>query len=429
MQKSQNGGGNPILSGPSSSTYHLWAVAPAAKASAEPSAAGKTDADLFHNSKVNVDTSIAGLARLVPGEAPAWLTTNLRDIDEGLRRFETARQGQQGAAVAHKLAPIYRQTLDLYKQVEQSNQVGQSNLDAQAKAGLLLELGAKIEQFQGALKELLGLDLMAFTAKSAGSAGGGPFRANSAMKCHAALRRAGSSVYESTRPKRPPEASLSRVWLESHSGDSWKAEPAAGASADQTFVVHAAENAEPTAPFFTRPSIEQPYYDVARPEWRERSFAPYPLAAWAEFAFDGVPIRLGQDVQTLARVPGPGGIYEPLVVTPAIGVRIAPEARILPLDGSALPVRVTVHTEAAADGTLKLKLPAGWRATPRRRSFTKRAPAIPSRSSSPSRRTLSRPAPIACRWWRSPAGGLTRPVGRAWAMPGCDRTTFTSPPN
>ena len=96
-----------------------------------------------------------------------------------------------------------------------------------------------------------------------------------------------------------------------------------------------ADDAQPTAPFFTRPSIEQPYYDISNQAWRDRSFAPWPLAAWAEFTFDGLPIRLGQVVQTLQRVTGPGGVYEPLVVTPAIGVRMEPEARILPLDGSA----------------------------------------------------------------------------------------------
>jgi hypothetical protein len=133
--------------------------------------------------------------------------------------------------------------------------------------------------------------------------------------------------------------------------------------------VQAAENAEPTQPFFTRPSIEQPYYDVARSEWRERSFGPWPLSAWAEFTFDGLPIRIGQVVQTLDRVTGPGGIYEPLVVTPAIGVRVEPEARILPLDGSALPVRVTVHTQAAAEGTIALNLPAGWRTDPAEAQF------------------------------------------------------------
>ena len=142
---------------------------------------------------------------------------------------------------------------------------------------------------------------------------------------------------------------------------------------DPVFTVHAADNAAPTAPFFTRPNIEQPYYDIANPQWRERSFAPYPLDAWAEFTFDGLPIRIGEVVQTLQRVTGPGGFYEPLVVTPAIGVSVAPQARILPLDGSALPVRVTVHTQSAADGTVSLKLPEGWRSDPAQADFHRKA--------------------------------------------------------
>ena len=45
-------------------------------------------------------------------------------------------------------------------------------------------------------------------------------------------------------------------------------------------------------------------------------FAPYPLSAWAEFTFEGVPIRLGMVVQTLGHVTGVGGVYQPLLVTP-----------------------------------------------------------------------------------------------------------------
>jgi hypothetical protein len=133
--------------------------------------------------------------------------------------------------------------------------------------------------------------------------------------------------------------------------------------------VQVPDKAEPTAPYFTRPSIEQPYYDVSNPAWRERSFAPYPLAAWAEFSFQGLPIRLGKVVQTLQRITGPGGIYEPLVVTPAIGIRVEPEARILPLDGSALPVHVIVHAQSAAEGSVDLKLPAGWSSNPAEAHF------------------------------------------------------------
>ena len=147
---------------------------------------------------------------------------------------------------------------------------------------------------------------------------------------------------------------LEKVWLDSQGGAPWQSKLATGAiepaapTADSIFAVQVPDNAEPTAPYFTRPSIEQPYYDISNPAWRERSFAPYPLAAWAEFSFEGLPIRLGKVVQTLQRITGPGGIYEPLVVTPAIGVRVEPEARILPLDGSALPVHVIVHAQAAA---------------------------------------------------------------------------------
>jgi hypothetical protein len=158
-------------------------------------------------------------------------------------------------------------------------------------------------------------------------------------------------------------------------GDPWKNENTSGAidttapTADPIFSVHVPQNAEPTQPYFERSSIEQAYYDLTRPEYRERSFAPWPLEAWAEFTFDGVPIRVGQVVQTMQHVLGPGGVYEPLVVTPAIGVRIDPEARILPLDGGALPVQVTVHAQAAAEGTVELRLPAGWRSEPTEAHF------------------------------------------------------------
>jgi hypothetical protein len=365
-QKSQNGGANPTLSGPATTSYHLWAVAP--EAAAKPGA-NAGNGDLFHNGKVNIDTRVEGLTRLLKGTAPEWVSANLRQIDASLKEFETERQGKPGAAVALELAPVYRQTLDL------RTRMAAANLDAQAKAGLLLELDAKIEQFQSALKELLGLDLAAFTTKAANLQGGGPFRGGSADEMPRSVTPGEEFRVRVHTARATAATRLNRVWLESHGGDPWKSEDTlpwpnpAPEAYDRVFIVHVPENAAPTEPYFTRPSIEQPYYDLTRPELRERSFAPWPLAAWAEFTFDGLPIRLGQVVQTLEHVPGPGGIYEPLVVTPAIGVRMEPEARILPLDGSALPVHVTVHAQAAAEGTVTLNLPAGWSSQPAEARF------------------------------------------------------------
>jgi LmbE family N-acetylglucosaminyl deacetylase len=365
QQKSQNGGANPTLSGPAATNYHLWAVAPEAAAK---DGANADKADLFHNRKVAVDIGIDGIARLAKGNTPEWLSDGLNQISAGLEQFERQRQSQDGIEVARLLAPIYRQTLNL------RTRIAASDLDPQSKAGLLFELDAKIGQFQSALKILLGLDLVTFTTKSesvqsSGPRGGGPDETPRSVTPGEEFRVRVHAAQATT------ETRLEKIWLESSSGDPWKNTLATGAIdpaapiADPIFRVHAADNAEPTQPYFTRPSIEQPYYDLAQPEYRLRSFVPWPLAAWAEFTFDGLPIRIGQVVQTMQRVLGTGGVYEPLVVTPAIGLSIDPEARILPLDGSALPVRVTAHAQSAAEGSLELKLPTGWRSDPEQAHF------------------------------------------------------------
>jgi LmbE family N-acetylglucosaminyl deacetylase len=362
MQKSQYGGANPTLSGPSSTSYHLWAVANGGGGSRS-----YADDSLFRNRKVDIDTSIAGLTHLAGSPAPDWLQQGLGQIQAALNSVESGCPCHPSLALAHSLAPIYRQTLDLRARV------ASSGLDARAKASLLFELDAKIHDFQSALSELLGLDLLAFKTNQTSPQLTG-FRGATADETPRSVSP-GEEFKVRVHTAQQGGATLDRIWLESATGDPWKSEMFVGKieptalTCDPIFRVSVANDAQPTQPFFTRPSIEQPYYDISNPAWRERSFAPWPLAAWAEYVFDGVPIRVGRVVQTLERVTGPGGVYQPLVVTPAIGVRVEPDARLLPLDGSALPVRVTVHAQAAADGTVELKLPAGWHADPAQAPF------------------------------------------------------------
>ncbi len=361
-QMSQYGGANPALSEPDSTNYHLWAAAP--------SAAGANTAgngSFFENPKVNIDTGLAGLAHLAKGEPPSWLRNGLAEIQSGLNAFAKNCKGECGAEGAHELAPVYRATLDLYAQVKTSD------LDDESKAGLELELGAKIEQFQEALKDLLGLDMAAFKTGNASLGGYGGRGASADETARSVWPGEDFGVrvhtYSATNGARP-----AKTWFETQTGASWEHGEPAGAQGegDTTNAIHhlhVPDDAKPTEPFFTRPNTEQPTYDIANEHWRERSFAPYPLSAWVEFEYDGVPIRIGQVVQTLAHVNGVGGVYEPLVITPAIGVSINPEARILPLDGSPLPVSLILHAEHAADGTVELKLPEGWRSDPAQRAF------------------------------------------------------------
>ncbi len=363
-QKSQYGGANPAVPEPDSTGYHLWAAAPGASAGAKN---GAGDASLFENSKVNIDTSLASLSLLAKGDAPAWLRDGLQGIQTELIAFAKKCGGECGVQGARELAPLYRQVLDLYARVKASD------LDAQAKAGLELELSEKIAQFQEALKDLLGLDMVSIETRPAGGRGSG------------GRESAGDEEVRSVSPgedfgvrvhtfSATGEVHLVKTWFETPNGESWmKGEPggalSGAATANATYRLHVPEETQPTVPFFTRPTTEQPYYDIANQAWRERPFAPYPLSAWVEFSFDGVPIRIGQAVQTLAHVNGVGGVYEPLLVSPAIGVRVKPEARILPLDGSRLPVSVSIHVQHAAEGTVRLKLPEGWRSDPAQREF------------------------------------------------------------
>jgi len=365
QQKSQNGGANPVLSDPGTARYHLWAVIP--RAQSVPDRNITTNDSLFLNSKVQIDTHLTALAELAH-PAPQWLSSGLKNIGESLDRFEQDRRSKSLIETAHLLSPIYKQTIQLRDRVS-----AESSLDAQAKAGILFELDTKISQFQQALADLLGIDLIAFRTNESAVQGGG-FRGNSADETPQSISPGEDFNVRIHIDAGSPDVHVAKIWFEDESGNPWHTGNPISTSghapySDTIYKLKVPEEAQPTKPFFTRPSIEQPYYDISNPAWRNRSFAPWPVNAFAEFTYDGVPIRIGEVVQTLQRATGPGGYYEPLVITPAIGVIVTPEARILPLDGSPLPVRVTVHTQAAADGTIALKLPAGWRAQPSQASF------------------------------------------------------------
>jgi LmbE family N-acetylglucosaminyl deacetylase len=352
-QKSQNGGANPALSGNDSSDYHCYG------SRVEPA---KASEESFFD---GIPTGIEGMASLVSGAAPGWLTTGLAGIASDVAKAQKNYIPTQPEGIAPALKAGYLATKSL------RDRVAVSQLKDGDKADLVGELDIKMAQFQTALAEALGLDLQAFTVRGGSGGQGGRF---------------GPGVDETPRSVTPGQAiqvkihtghasektTLSHVWLESADGKPWAKEDKSS-EADQAVAATVPVDAAPTEPYFSRPGIAQPYYDVSNPALRGLSFAPYPLAAWAEFTYDGLSIRMGEVVQAMqrgmGREIGRGGYFEPLVVTPPVGVRVEPDARILPLDGSPLPVRVTVHTEAAADGRVQLTLPAGWIATPAEAPF------------------------------------------------------------
>ncbi len=119
----------------------------------------------------------------------------------------------------------------------------------QSRASLLLELDAKISQFQAALKDLLGLDLIAFRtnesrAQTAGFRGGTADETSDSVSPGEEFRVHVHAAQATTSTR------IEKVWLESDSGDAWKNEQTgsaldpAAATVDPVFTVHASSNAE-----------------------------------------------------------------------------------------------------------------------------------------------------------------------------------------
>jgi len=360
-QKSQNSGATPALRGDEVSRYHLYA---SRWSQGSPAARGD-----FFPSEV---TSWAGLKLFLTSPAPAGFTEQLTEIEHIVTEARSTLRAENPAAIAPLLASAYRHTLTLREFVDQAA------LQADEKADVISELDRKIIEFQHALNEALGLDLTAFRTERKTLGNGG--------------ERFGGGVDESPRSVSPgasflvhvhaiaaeENAKFKRIGLESATAPAWKAEKAVRPSGDARVVdevleLTVPEAAQPTEPYFRRKSIEQPYYDLVDPTVRGDSFAPYPLTAWVEFDYQGLPVRLRQVVQTLKRIPGAGGVFEPLVITPAIGLRMEPTARILPLDGHVLPVHVTVHSEGKAEGVVRLNLPTGWTSSPTEAPFSRSA--------------------------------------------------------
>jgi hypothetical protein len=133
------------------------------------------------------------------------------------------------------------------------------------------------------------------------------------------------------------------------------------------------EDAPFTKACFHRKDVEQPYYDLDSVSCLDHPLPPYPLEAWAEFNIDGVTVRTGQSVQTVQHVVGAGGVYQPLVIAPAISVAATATAGIIPLDQqkpAEVNLRVRTNIKITAPAEVHLELPQGWQSHPQSAPFT-----------------------------------------------------------
>jgi LmbE family N-acetylglucosaminyl deacetylase len=363
QQKSQNGGTGIPLPGVFDVPYHRYG-------------SRVTTADAEHSYFDGIDTSILGIASLAPGQHP-FLTAGLREIaasvDQATRTYSPAHPA--------KLAPLLAAGLKQTQLLMQK--VAASDLPAEAKYNVLHELAVKEAQFNSAIVEALGVTLTAVVAPSNPDHGRSPFAVDAQDSFTTAVpgQSFGVTTYLTNASDVPLQ--IKNISVRSTGTGDWhitaSSPSQAALQANQRlttdFKLSAPIDAEVTKACFHRKDVEQPYYDLDNVDCLNHPLPPYPLEAWVEFTVDGVSVRSAQAVQTVQHVVGPGGVYQPLLIAPAISAAATATAGIIPLDGdkdrtATVNVRVRSNVKASAPGDLHLDLPAGWKSSPQSLPFT-----------------------------------------------------------
>jgi LmbE family N-acetylglucosaminyl deacetylase len=415
LQKSQNGGGNPPLAGPDVVTYHRYGTRIAAAGTAADASTGtaepltgttdrKNGTDSLDSSFfTGIDTSLPGMIVLAHGGDTAFVT-------DGLLRMERAVTHAfwgYTPAVPDRIAP---DLVELAKATQALlDAVAQSSLTPQSKVDLEHELRIKLVQCNTALVEALGLHLDALVTPTPPNdlnghqprvltlypelsrthvtpgetfdvrlhiASASPWSSSGSSLAGSGLSLVGTGLVATSQMGTSQTiAPHTDTQPGTQAGKQpWQIERTAAPGLDSIaasvgevlFQVTVPQHAAPTQPYFTRPSIAQAFYDLSDPKLAGRSLSPYPLSGYAEFNYDGVPIRLVEVVQGVERERGPGTLRTPLVVTPGLSVNVAQPVAVLPAGKTGLDVAVSVTDEAtdSCDMQLRLQAPAGWQVEP-----------------------------------------------------------------
>ncbi|MBT9329823.1 PIG-L family deacetylase [Paracidobacterium acidisoli] len=367
MQKSQYGGGTPLLPGPFTVSYHRYgSLVPTTE----------KESSFFDG----IDTSLAGIASLAHSGDTASLVAALNEIHQHVAAATAAYSPSAPAKIAPDLAAGYRLTQQLIATVNGSS------LSAPDKTNIVHELTIKLAQFNTALAEALGLEVNALVTPRTDIGATTGFPSSPAEMPTTVSPGSQIDVRVHVTAAEPwgpsPEGlQLARTWLENPDGDHWPVtrigspglDTAFSLSGDAVFHVEVPHNAQLTRPYFTRPDFSQPYYDIGDPKLLNLPFGPWPLAGWAEFHYQGATIRLGQVVQTVHRVHGIGGVYQPLAVLPQLSVSFAASAGVVPeaQENAPVPLTVTVRNNEQdnTDGDVHLNLPQGWTSDPAEARF------------------------------------------------------------
>jgi LmbE family N-acetylglucosaminyl deacetylase len=353
FQKSQNGGTATPLSGAFDVPYHRYG-------------SHVRSPDKEQSYFDGIDTTLPGIATLAQGAHP-FLTEGLKGIAATVAQATRTFNPAQPQALAPLLAKGLQQTQLLIQQLDTAN------LKPEEKYNIRHELNVKVAQFNSAILEALGVTLTAVVAPPNPERGRSGFAVDAQDTFTTAIpgQAFGVTAYL-TNPSHVP-VQIKAIALRPTGPHPWTIAPSTPPhptlEANQRLAVDwkltAPADAQVTKACFHRKDVEQPYYDLDSVACLDHPLPPYPLEAWLTLSVDGVTVQTGQAVQTVQHVVGRGGVYQPLLLVPAVSVAATATAGIIPIGGDKpATVNVRVRSNVKASAALHLDLPQGWQSQP-----------------------------------------------------------------
>jgi LmbE family N-acetylglucosaminyl deacetylase len=357
-QRSQGAGQTRAQPGSAASVLHLVD-------SAIPKVENETS--LF----AGLDTSIVGMAKLAGSAID--LRSDLAELSEQVAGAWQAFDARRPWLVMPYLTAGSRATRALIKKVEASN------IEAANKDHLLFLLNNKQREFGDAANKALGIAMEVLVdPKEAADEVPGFFRSRETFNVAIPGQQftlTATAVNRSRVRIEPVEMALRTPagWRVSKRREEL-APLGYNQQARAQFEVAIPKDAEYTRPYWSRASeYHDDVYTIHKPEHLNRPFAPPEVVGAFTYRVDGETFTLRQPARTVYLDRPWGEQRRLLVVAPAINVTVSPRIGVIPVEAArqTFTVRVDVsnNVKGAANGKVRLRLPAGWTASPNEAAF------------------------------------------------------------
>ena len=321
-----------------------------------------------------VDTTIMGMAKLANTSALDAEFTQLQEsVDAAVRDYDARHPWK----VVSELASGLKTVRSLIENIQDID------LDESTRSHLLFLLRNKEQEFMTAANAALGLSLEVLVQSTAETRSSETFNvAIPGQKFSIGMQMVNPTsvpVELIGASLRTPEGwNVHRVQKDSDQAEIIPIQPNEPISI--VFEVEVARNADYTQPYWSRASeYHDAVYTLERPEFRFLPFTSPEVNGVVTYRVDGVDFTLTQPAQTVSINRPWGERRRLLTVAPAISLTVSPHIGVIPISESTMiggettfttTVEMLNNVKGEAAGTLSLKLPDGWQASPETAPFT-----------------------------------------------------------